>query len=117
MSIRITTMNHPHNDPHFVVHDLAVAELWKHGWEPPAGKEYHVRYWDQDQRTMTELHIPARLAQATATPTAEQIESIILQRLAARLDLVGITSAHTGCAVVQAAGDAAEAIRDLLGGM
>lgn len=120
MSIRITTAVVPGTDNRLHLTDLAVAELWKHGWEPPAGKEYRVKYWDYDERTMTELHIPARTRQTTSLPTAEQLELVILQRIAARLDFTELPKLtgglETGHAVVEAAGDAAEAILDILGG-
>lgn len=49
------------------------------------------------------------------TLTHHQLETVILERIAARLDNQSLTIEGKGDAIVKAAGDAAEAILDMLG--
>lgn len=98
------------DDKTFEVSDLAVAELHKHGWEPPAGASYDVTTYDPDTCEPQHLVIPARTTQATAGITVEQLEELILTRIHARLDGPILDSR-----IRAAIGDAAEAILDRTG--
>lgn len=115
MNTRIIATETPEDHPTFEVTPQAVYELHMHGWEPPAGQEFHVTF-QRATGTWEELHIPARPRQRTSLPTQDELELVILSRIAGRLDHKNHgTLGDTADAVVKAAGDAAEAILDILG--
>ena len=113
MTIHINADREPGGDDTLRVSDNAVAQLFLHGWEPPAGNAYNVEY-DDHGRT-EHLFIPIRQRQATAPPTHAEIALTIAARIHARLKLTGTTAEE----VIEAHGkgiqDAAEAIQDLYG--
>lgn len=115
MNTRIIATETPEDTPTFEVTDQAVYELHMHGWEPPAGQEFHVIH-KTPAGNWEELHIFPRTRQSTSLPTQDELELVILSRIAGRLDHKNHgTLGDTADAVVKAAGDAAEAILDILG--
>lgn len=112
MNIRIVAMEEPDTTTPFDVQDQAVAELFKHGWEPPAGNAYCVNY--RADGKIQSLFIPARPMQRSAQPTAEQLETIIINRIQSRISLGGGLQGNFVYAYQQGIKDAAEAIHDLI---
>lgn len=116
MQKRVILRESPEDFPPFTITDEATLALWNAGWTPPANQAIDIVVGD------TILIIPKRnYISEAAIPTAHQLEMAILQRLASRLDLEELTKTspnglENGAAIVLAAGDAAEAILDLMGG-
>lgn len=110
MSIEIC-IHETHTDPEkFTVTPQAVYQLFKHGWEPPAGASYRGHAEDG-----SELVIPARSRQTTAAPTHQQIMDTILNRIGARMKLGGGLEGNFIHSYNQGIAEAAEAIQDLFG--
>ena len=92
MTTRILAVDAPTTRPALEISAAASNALKAHGWNPPPAQPH------------PEL------------VTHHQIELTILQRLAARLEPLGeTTDPDISKVIVQAAGDAAEAILDLIG--
>lgn len=115
MNIRITTQETSESHPGFAISDHAVAQLFMHGWEPPAGCSYDLAYWDPEQHATVKLKIPARTRQATAAPTHQQIVDTILARIEERMKLGGGLEGNFAHSYQKGIQDAAEAIQDLYG--